>query len=192
MIRDSDLLRVLDEFWSEARARAGGHLACRAGCTECCLGPFPISALDVRRLQLGLATLRASRPDRAEAVVARARDAAARLGADLPLGAEAREAYLTAHTDLPCPALDPASGRCDLYEHRPTPCRTFGPPVRIGAQRLPPCRLCFRRANRDEIERARVEPDPEDLEGAILATLEDGDRETLVAHALLRAAAGSV
>ncbi len=33
---------------------------------------------------------------------------------------------------VPCPALDPATGHCDLYVHRPITCRTFGPPVRFA------------------------------------------------------------
>jgi hypothetical protein len=38
-----------------------------------------------------------------------------------------------------CPALDPGSGACVLYDWRPLSCRTFGPPVRVAREDLPPC-----------------------------------------------------
>ncbi len=90
------------------------------------------------------------------------------------------ERFFAANAGKPCPALDPLTGTCDLYAWRPVSCRTFGPPVRIGAEDLPPCRLCFVGCGPAEIETFRVEPDPEDLEGALLA----GERETIVAFAL--------
>jgi len=189
---DADLLRVLDAYWDTAVARAGGHLACRPGCTECCLGPFPITALDAARLAAGLAALADSDPARAAAVVERARAADAVVGEPLPEDDDEREAFLTRHAAVPCAALDPTSGQCDLYDHRPVTCRAFGPPVRVGEQLLDPCRLCFTAASSEEIESARLEPDPDDLEGKILATMADGSSETLVALAILRAAGGSV
>ena len=37
--------------------------------------------------------------------------------------------------DAACPALDPATGRCDVYAWRPMTCRVFGPPVRASRRR---------------------------------------------------------
>jgi hypothetical protein len=66
-------------------------------------------------------------------------------------------------------------------------CRTYGPPVRIGEEDLPPCKNCFQGATPEEIERCRLEPDAEGFEDAILARLErsgGASGETLVALAL--------
>lgn len=176
---------------SEAAARAGAHLACRPGCTECCHGPFPINELDARRLRQGMADLAACDPERAQAVADRARAQIPVLSEDFPgdhatgaLGEDDADAdaYFTRHGALPCPALDPETGRCDLYAWRPLTCRTFGPPVRIGASDLPPCHLCFQGASPETVEACRVEPDPHGVEDRILDRV--GDGETLIAFVL--------
>ncbi|HSL22100.1 MAG TPA: hypothetical protein VK886_11230 [Vicinamibacterales bacterium] len=80
-----------------------------------------------------------------------------------------------------------ARGTCDLYDSRPVSCRTDGPPVRIGGQDLPPCRLCFTSAAPHEIERARVEIDNERVEEDLLAALQQAgaiSQVTCVALAL--------
>lgn len=186
---DRRLLEVIDGAMAEAAARAGGRLACRPGCTECCHGPFPINALDARRLRAGLARLAGRDPERAAAVAGRAR-------AQIPVLAEGfpgergvlsdndeADVYFERHAGLPCPALAPATGCCDLYEHRPLSCRTFGPPVRIGDSDLPPCRLCFTGSSPEEIAACRVEPDPQGVEDRMIGRFDAG-HETLVAFAL--------
>ena len=97
---------------------------------------------------------------------------------------EAEEEYFSYHGTLPCPVLDPETGRCELYSHRPLTCRMFGPPVRIGASDLPPCRLCFQDASPETVEACRVEPDPHGVEDRLLSRLGE-DRETLIAFALV-------
>lgn len=185
---DRLLLRAVDGALSEAARRAGAHLACRPGCTECCHGPFPINRLDALRLQEGLAELAVRDPERAAAVLERARTQLPPLREEFPgdpatgVLADDDEAYFTRHGGLPCPVLDPETGRCDLYDHRPITCRTFGPPVRIGDEDLPPCRLCFVGAGEETVEACRVEPDPEGLEDRLLDDL--GDEETLIAFAV--------
>lgn len=86
------------------------------------------------------------------------------------------------------PALDPATGCCDLYDARPVSCRTYGPAVRLEGQDLPPCELCYVGATPDEIEAARVSVDVAALELPLLERLAPGaiDRETIVAFALTR------
>jgi Fe-S-cluster containining protein len=195
---DDALVRLTDRALEDATRRAGHWLACRLGCTECCIGPFPITAVDAARLRRGLRLLAASDPRRAAAVRSRAAQAADAMRPALPGdpaagllagGDEAAEdGFLERFAALPCPALDPATGACDLYAARPLSCRSFGPPVRIGGAALPPCRLCFQGASGAEVERCRVEIDDGGLEGALLARIEDeggSTAETLVAFALL-------
>jgi Fe-S-cluster containining protein len=85
---------------------------------------------------------------------------------------DAEEIFSTTFAHVACPVLDPADGRCELYDVRPISCRTYGPPVRIGDEDLPPCRLCFTRATTADIEAARVEIDLGDEEAALLRDLE--------------------
>ena len=77
------------------------------------------------------------------------------------------DAFLEALAPLPCPALDPDSQTCQLYEHRPVACRTFGPPLRFGSESAPHCELCFREASPAQIEACRWQPDPQDAEGRL-------------------------
>jgi Fe-S-cluster containining protein len=165
---DAALIQIVDAALAEAARRSGPWLVCRPGCTQCCLGPFSINQLDARRLRQGLATLEGSDPERAVRVRERA-------------GAYAET------DDEPCPALDPATGHCDLYAARPLTCRTFGPPVRCGSDAVGVCELCFSGATEDEIAACEVEIDPEGMEADLVAELESatGVREmTTVALAL--------
>ncbi|MCS7314307.1 MAG: YkgJ family cysteine cluster protein [Bryobacterales bacterium] len=189
---DRELLVRLDGALELAARRAGSHLACRPGCIECCIGPFPITALDAWRLRRAFGELEARDPSRAEAIRRRAEMAAALMRADFPGDpqtgilageAEAAERFFERHAALPCPLLDPATGLCELYEARPLSCRTFGLPVRIGSEDLPPCRLCFRQASAAEIEACRVVIDPEGIEDRLLAEAEDA--ESVIAFALI-------
>jgi Fe-S-cluster containining protein len=194
---DGRLLRRVDAALAAGARRASGRLACRVGCTECCLGPFPVTWLDARRLAAGLAELAEVDPRRADAIRARAHDArrAMRLGfpgdpatGRLSEDEVARERFFDRHGSLPCPVLDPRTGACELYAARPLGCRSYGPPVRVAGEDLPPCRLCFVGAKAAEVERCRVAIDPGDEEDALLRRLhragEPGAVETLVAHAL--------
>ncbi len=198
-ILDRALLVEVDQRLDVGVRKAGKKLVCRRGCTSCCIGVFTINLLDAWRLREGLEQLQKSDPARAGAVRRRAenglRSVEERFPGDRTIGLldddEDKVDGLTAKfSDQPCPALDPATGLCDLYAHRPMTCRTFGLPILQGTEKLPPCSLCFRGASRDEIEDCRVEPDPDDLENAILCELPDaeadGGPETIVAYALVR------
>jgi Fe-S-cluster containining protein len=162
---DAQLIRIVDSAMAEAARKSGSWLACRLGCTECCLGPFPITALDAERLRNGLAGLSASEPARAARVRKRAEDYVARLESEYPGNTVAR---LLEEDDVaeqePCPALDPETGGCDLYAARPITCRTFGPPVRFGDSDLGICELCFKGATDEEIAACEVQLDSADLE----------------------------
>jgi Fe-S-cluster containining protein len=155
-----------------------------------------VNLLDARRPQRGLRALEESDAPRAEAVRRRAVEAAARLSASFPGdaasgllggGEEAEERFCAAHANEPCPALDPASGRCDVYQWRPLACRTLGPPVRIGGVDLPPCPYCFAAATPAQTEHCRAHPDPGGREDALVEALERRlhlRAETVVAFAL--------
>jgi Fe-S-cluster containining protein len=174
---DALLLRVLDAALSDGARRAGSRLACRVGCTECCHGPFPITLLDARRLAEGLSALRERDPARAAAVERRARAATRSLRRGFPGDPDtgrlnedeaAREAFFSRHEARPCPALEPSTGACALHDFRPLTCRAYGPPVRIGDEKLPPCRLCFVGATTREVERCLVTVDREGREDRLL------------------------
>lgn len=196
-IRDAGLLEIVDASLADAARRAGDLLACRIGCTQCCYGAFAINALDAARLQDGMASLRAANPALAAAIELRARAWIAEHGAGFP-GDSATGALGTSSADqarfedfandAACPALDPATGRCDVYEWRPMTCRVFGPPVRAagenGAEGLGHCELCFIGATPEQIAACEM-PVPHALEAELLQEIEP-KAETIVAFALLR------
>ena len=177
----------------EAERRSGPWLACRIGCYECCIGPFPITALDALRLREGLRELETRDPERAGRIRARARESVERLRREFP-GDTTRlilEIEDAGENEL-CPALDPASGACELYGARPITCRTFGPAVRLPAEigsAVAICELCYRGASDQEIVACEVEVDTR-LEAGLLDQIEKsggGAGETLVAFALAEA-----
>jgi len=177
---DHALIQIVDSALADARRRSGAWLVCRPGCTQCCMGAFPINQLDAARLRKGMADLEARAPVRAEQVRARARDSVARLSPDFPgdpatgllhEGIDAADAFSDFANDEPCPALDPATGNCELYEARPMTCRVFGPPV-CSEDGLGVCELCFHGATNKEIAACEMKPDPDDLESVLLEELE--------------------
>ncbi|HEX6823030.1 MAG TPA: YkgJ family cysteine cluster protein [Candidatus Sulfotelmatobacter sp.] len=194
---DQKLIQIVDAALAEVRRRSGDWLACRPGCTQCCVGVFAINQLDAARLQRGLKKLEAEAPERAAAVRQRARDAVSRLSGSFPGNAatgilgdseECIEAFESFGNDEPCPALDPHSGLCELYEARPMTCRVFGPPVRSD-DGLGVCELCFQGASSEGIAACEMIPDPDNLEDDLLAGLEKKTgrhAETIVAFCLAR------
>jgi len=86
-------------------------------------------------------------------------------------GDEAEQRFAEFANEEPCPALDPETGLCELYGARPMTCRVFGPPVR-SEDGLGVCELCFRGATDAEIAACEMNPDPDDLESALIAELE--------------------
>ena len=180
---DRKLVQIVDAALADAAARSGDWLACRPGCTQCCIGPFPINQLDVARLQHGMKVLEQRDPQRARRVQQRARESVGRLVEDFPgnpkTGSladdeEAERRFAGFANDEPCPALDPDTGTCDLYEFRPMTCRTFGPPVRSGSERaLGVCELCYHGAGDQEIAACEMVPDPDGLEPQLVRDVEE-------------------
>lgn len=178
---DRTLIQIVDSALADAARRSGKWLMCRPGCTQCCIGAFPINQLDAARLRRGMAELESSAPARAAAVRGRARDAVGRLSPEFPgdlvsgvldEGDDAELRFSEFANDELCPALDPATGNCELYEFRPMTCRVFGPPVR-SEDGLGVCELCFQGATDKQIAACEMKPDPEDLESKVLRKLEE-------------------
>lgn len=191
--RDSELVKIMDASFADAARRAGTWLACRPGCTQCCHGAFAINALDVARLHEAMATLQAQNPTLAAELIRRARAWVEEHGPHFPGNRETgligdsesdQDAFEHFANDAPCPALDPATGRCDVYAWRPMTCRVFGPPVRMGeGDALGCCELCFVGATEDQIASCEMHV-PHDLEAELLAEA-GSEGETVVAFALL-------
>ena len=177
---DQELIQIVDAALADVTRRSGEWLACRPGCTQCCIGAFSINQLDAFRLRRGLANLEKRAPKRAARVRRRARESAARLAPEFPgdpvtgvlhEGEEAERKFADFANDEPCPVLDPETGYCELYESRPMTCRVFGPPVR-SEDGLGVCELCFQGASDKEIGACEMKPDPDDLESRLLEELE--------------------
>jgi len=205
--KDRALIQIVDSALADAAQRSGAWLVCRPGCTQCCIGVFPINQLDAQRLRRGLADLEKTSPRKALRVRSRARDAVTRLSPHFPGDSatgilqkekeEEEEDYAARFSvfanDEPCPALDPATGNCDLYESRPMTCRVFGPPIRsadgLGEDGLGVCELCYHGASDEEIAACEIKPDPDGLESTLLKQVEDKTGihgETIAAFCLVR------
>ena len=192
---DARLVQIVDAATADAARRAGTWLKCAPGCTQCCIGVFAISQLDAARLRAGLAELQTTDPDRAAALRLRARRSTERLAPEFPgdpqtgiLDPDRGDAFEDFANDEPCPALDPATGLCDLYAARPMTCRVFGPPLRTE-EGLGVCELCFVGATTEEIVAAEVHLDCGDMEATLTREAEEStgaEGETIVAWALLR------
>ncbi|WP_419806591.1 YkgJ family cysteine cluster protein [Terriglobus sp.] len=183
------MIQITDAALADAARRSGPHLVCHPGCTPCCHGVFAISSLDASRLQAGLVTLQQTDPPRARRIQQRTAATIAKLAPDFPgdpatghlATDEASQArFEDFANDESCPVLDPATGTCDLYAHRPMTCRVFGPPI-WSDDGLGICELCFQNATQTEIEAAEMHlPDPA-LEAALTAPL--GDWTTIIPFA---------
>jgi Fe-S-cluster containining protein len=196
---DQQLVQIVDAALADAARKSGKWLVCRPGCTQCCIGPFPISQLDVARLRQGMSELQRTDPQRAARVRRRAEESVTRLAREFPgdvntgilrENAEAEVRFADFANDEPCPALDPKTGMCDVYAYRPMTCRTFGPPVRSGSQGgLGVCELCYQGASDKEIAACEMKPDPENLEPRLIKEVEEqsGVRgNTIVAFCLAK------
>jgi Fe-S-cluster containining protein len=178
---DSNLIQIVDAAFADVARRSGEWLVCRAGCTQCCIGVFPINQLDAARLKRGLADLAVREPERADRIRERAREAVRRLSAEFPgdcetgrldEGTEAERRFSEFGNEEACPVLDPETGKCELYESRPMTCRVFGPPIR-SEDGLGACELCYRGASDEVVAACEMKPDPDDLESELVKKLEE-------------------
>jgi len=191
-----DLIQIVTTALASATARSGPHLVCRPGCTQCCIGVFPIAHEDAARLRAGLESLETQDPERAARIQQRVAESLTRLDPWLPgdvatgiLSEDDDQTILFEEfaNDEPCPVLDPLTGTCDLYEHRPILCRTFGPPMRTEEGDLATCELCYTHASTEEIAACELDPAIPALEAAsneAFNAAHNLDGETLIAYAL--------
>ncbi len=128
-----------DDWFQRANAALLNQIPCRAGCAQCCIGVFPITRLDARLLQEGLAQLpgdeRTRIVDRAVRQMAALEAAEPRLKSSPSLDGwpdEDIDRVVNAFHDVPCPALS-ENRLCSLYAFRPLTCRSMGVPTREAA-----------------------------------------------------------
>ena len=177
---DQQLVQIVDSALADATRRSGSWLKCKSGCTQCCVGVFPISQLDAARLRYGLEQLEVDDPKRAARIRKRLKSIRGGLLRGFPGDAEtkvldesedAQEVFDEYANDVACPVLDPKTGKCDLYEWRPITCRAFGPPIRTE-DGLGVCELCFEGASAEEIASCEMKVDPDGVEAKLLKGLE--------------------
>jgi len=199
--RDQQLIQIVSSALADAFQKSSKWLACRPGCSQCCVGVFAINQLDAIRLRKGLAELAQQDSQRAARIRERVNTTVARLSPDFPGDLatgllntddsdEACKQWDEYANDVPCPVLDPETGTCELYESRPVMCRTFGPALTTDGD-LGHCELCFVGATEEEVVAHEMHPDPNHLEEALLKELEEttgAKGETLIAFALARGA----
>ncbi len=121
------------------------NLQCGRGCSLCCYGLFEIGSGDVPVIAEGL---EAMHPMRRKKIIRRAVELQA---VNLrECSAEEKEAFFERTKSTPCPLLD-ENGACQMYEHRPLVCRTFGLPLREGRKYIGDiCELNFTSSTRDQ------------------------------------------
>ena len=130
------LAKKTDDWFRRANAALLGQLPCRAGCARCCIGMFPVTRLDARLLQEGLARLpdgdRTRIATRAAQQIAAVESAypALKSSPSLEGWSDADiDRVADAFHDTRCPALDD-NEQCSLYGYRPLACRSMGVPTR--------------------------------------------------------------
>jgi Fe-S-cluster containining protein len=193
------LLQIVDAAVADAYRRGGHHLVCHPGCSQCCIGVFPIAHEDAARLREGLQTLDEEDLAKSARVHQRVAGSLTRLDPWFPgdrttgiLNEDHEAAILFEEfaNDEPCPVLDLTTGTCDLYEHRPILCRTFGPPMRTEENNLATCELCFIHATTDEIAACELDPTipaQEESSNKAFNRAHNLHGQTLIAYALRNA-----
>jgi Fe-S-cluster containining protein len=124
-----------DDWFQRANAALLSQVPCRAGCSYCCVGPFPITLLDVGLLQEGLKTLSL---EQQQYIKRRANEQVSALETAYPQLRRSRYLDRWPDSDIdrlasdfhrdPCPALG-EDRLCALYDYRPLTCRSMGIPT---------------------------------------------------------------
>jgi Fe-S-cluster containining protein len=129
------LYQKTEHWFQRATAALLGEVPCRLGCTSCCIGPFPITLLDIKTLQQGLAALQ---PEHRHRIQQRAIEQTAAMEAAFPQlthsdlldnwSDQEIDRLVAAFHHYPCAALE-EDGHCGVYHHRPLACRSMGIPT---------------------------------------------------------------
>lgn len=134
----ANLAGKTDRWFQRASAALLSQVPCRAGCSHCCIGLFPVTRLDADFLQEGLAQLpaqqRAHIQWRASEQVSALEGANPRLKSSHALEGwsdEDIDRVVSGFDDVACPALG-HDGLCALYAYRPLTCRSMGIPTESG------------------------------------------------------------
>ncbi|MEO8737268.1 MAG: YkgJ family cysteine cluster protein [Edaphobacter sp.] len=190
------LIQIVDAALASAAMRSGHHLVCQPGCSQCCVGVFPVAHQDAARLREGLEALSQTDPEKTARIRNRVADSLTRLDpwfpGDVATGIlhedyEAAILFEEFANDEPCPVLDLETGTCDLYEHRPVLCRTFGPPMRTEENNLATCELCYIHATTEEIAACELDPTipaQEEVSNEAYNAAHGLHGQTLIAYAL--------
>jgi Fe-S-cluster containining protein len=140
------------------------QLQCGKGCSLCCHGLFEIGSGDVAVIAKGLESLH---PSRRRRIVRRALEIVETYAhPDLrDCSDEEKQAFFDRTQSVPCPNLDEA-GACMMYEDRPLVCRTFGLPIREGADYIGDiCDLNFTDSSDEQRMSAAWDLEREDVAG---------------------------
>ena len=134
-LNPAPLYQKTDHWFQRASDALLGEVPCRLGCTSCCIGPFPITLLDIHTLRQGLAALP---PEHRHRIEQRAIEQTAAMETAFPQlthndlldhwSDQDIDRLATAFQDHPCPALE-TDGHCGIYDHRPLACRSMGIPT---------------------------------------------------------------
>src|SRR5436305_1961850 len=82
--RDQQLIQIVNAALADAFQKSAQWLACKPGCSQCCVGVFAINQLDAIRLRKGLADLELQDPERAARIRERVQSSIARLAPEFP------------------------------------------------------------------------------------------------------------
>lgn len=134
----STLFEKTARWFERVNASLLESLPCTQGCSDCCVGLFPVTILDRREIQRGLRRLADEQRKRIEQTAA---EQVAGLMVAAPQLSTNRFIDQWTEKDIdrvierfaawPCPALEP-DGACGLYEFRPLVCRSMGVPQDDG------------------------------------------------------------
>ncbi|HEX6159141.1 MAG TPA: YkgJ family cysteine cluster protein [Thermoanaerobaculia bacterium] len=144
-----DILDRADAHFAGVMQTQPQNLQCGAGCSLCCYGLFEIGSGDVPVIAEGLEALH---PARRKKIIRKALDIieASKHPNLRECSPEEKEAFFDRTQSTPCPNLG-EDGLCQMYEHRPLVCRTFGLPLRDGKKYVGDiCELNFTAAGRKE------------------------------------------
>lgn len=134
----STLFEKTARWFERVNASLLESLPCTQGCSDCCVGLFPVTILDRWEIQRGLRSLADEHRKRIE------RTAAEQIAVLMIAAPQLRtNRFIDQWTEKdidrvseqfqtwPCPALE-VDGTCGLYEFRPLACRSMGVPQDDG------------------------------------------------------------
>lgn len=130
----STLFDKTARWFERAHAALLTDLPCRRGCSDCCVGLFPITLLDQQELRRGLRSLpdgqRRAIEETAALQVSMIEESAPKLARNRFIDHwpdSDIDSLVERYRALPCPALY-SDGSCSLYAFRPLACRSMGIP----------------------------------------------------------------